>query len=325
MGLLSNEAAIASAHYLHRGIAHFNRGHFEHAIAAYDIALRLNPDCLYARWNRATALLSLGDYARGFVEHDVAWRLFDWRGFAKIGDVTRLKDMPLWRGEANVRVLAYHELGFGDAIMAMRYLPAIQRCADVLLVCDPVLHRLARRFDVVVTRELPDDLAGFDYRLPFFGVMAALQQTEATIPTAPYLAIAAHADPKAIGIAWSGRTQTEFSAQAFLARLAHDGYTLHALQPGPTPANVEPLAPGADFADTAERVARMGHVVSVDTAAIHLAGAMGHPSAHLLLPFVMDWRWWRPALWYPALKTYRQEKPDDWRAPFERVNAALHP
>jgi hypothetical protein len=48
---------------------------------------------------------------------------------------------------------------------------------------------------------------------------------------------------------------------------------------------------------------------------------MGHPSAHLLLPFFSDWRWWRTELWYPALKTYRQPSPLDWATPFARLNA----
>jgi hypothetical protein len=67
----------------------------------------------------------------------------------------------------------------------------------------------------------------------------------------------------------------------------------------------------------------MDHVVSVDTAAIHLAGAMGHPSAHLLLPHLMDWRWWRSTAWYPTLKIYRQESADDWSTPFARLNERL--
>jgi ADP-heptose:LPS heptosyltransferase len=67
----------------------------------------------------------------------------------------------------------------------------------------------------------------------------------------------------------------------------------------------------------------MDHIVSVDTAAIHLAGAMGHPSAHLLVPYLSDWRWHRTELWYPQLKTYRQTEASDWSAPFAQLNEAL--
>ena len=59
----------------------------------------------------------------------------------------------------------------------------------------------------------------------------------------------------------------------------------------------------------------MDAIVTVDTAAAHLAGAMGHPSVHLVLPFLSDWRWHHTELWYPTIKTYRQRPPDDWTAP----------
>ena len=87
---------------------------------------------------------------------------------------------------------------------------------------------------------------------------------------------------------------------------------------------MHPLPAGSDFADVRRRIEKMDAIVSVDTAAIHLAGAMGHPSAHLLLPFVSDWRWWRTELWYPTLKTYRQENQINWSGPFAKLNEALH-
>jgi len=321
--LMSN--AVVAAQYLARGIAHFRQNQFAEAIAAFDAALQINPDDCYARWNRATALLSIGDYARGFVEHDVAWRLFNWRGFGPIGnDIDRVQALPLWRGEEGVRLLAYHELGFGDAIMAMRYLPELVRRAKVTLVLDQSLVRLARTFGVEVACKLPDDLTAFDYKLPFFGVMSALKQTEDTIPAAPYIPSVWFHEGGKIGIAWSGRTQTAFTLERFLQLLDHDGFELYALQPGPLADDrVEPLPAGSDFVDVLVRIEEMDHIVSVDTAAIHLAGAMGHPSAHLLLPCLMDWRWWRSTTWYPALKIYRQVSPDDWSTPFARLNERL--
>ena len=321
--LMSN--AVVAAQYLARGIAHFRQNQFAEAIAAFDAALQINPDDCYARWNRATALLSIGDYARGFVEHDVAWRLFNWRGFGPIGnDIDRLQALPLWRGEEGVRLLAYHELGFGDAIMAMRYLPELRCKTNLTLVIDQCLARLARAFDIEVIDRLPDDLTVFDYRLPFFGVMSALKQTEDTIPAAPYIAPHWRRSGGKLGIAWSGRTQTSFTLERFLSLFAHDGFALYALQPGPLADDrVEPLPAGSDFVDVGVRITEMDHIVSVDTAAIHLAGAMGHPSAHLLLPYLMDWRWWRSTAWYPTLKIYRQVSADDWSTPFARLNERL--
>jgi tetratricopeptide (TPR) repeat protein len=318
--------AIVARQYLDGGIAHFKADQFEQAVAAFDAALLINPHDSYARWNRATALLSMGDYERGFAEHEVAWRLFHWRGFGPVGnDIDRINRLPLWRGDSDCRLLVYHELGFGDAIMALRYLPELKRRADLTLVIDDALARLARTFDVEVVTKVPDDLDGYDYRLPLFGVMSALHETERSIPAAPYIWTHWFHEGGKIGIAWSGRTQTMFTLERFLELLDHDGFELYALQPGPLARDdVAELSPGSDFVDVLVRIEEMDHIVSVDTAAIHLAGAMGHPSAHLVLPRLMDWRWHRTELWYPTLKTYRQDNVMDWTAPFARLNEALH-
>ena len=323
--MLVLSGACAAHQYIMHGIRHFERNEFAAAVKLFDLALQLAPDDLYARWNRATALLSLGDYAQGFKEHDVAWRLFNWRGFSAIGDTGPLRALPIWNGERGARVLAYHELGYGDAIMALRFLPEAARRAELTLIVDWPLARLARTFDVEVAYRLPSDLSRFDCRLPFFGIMSALEQTEATIPNAPYLGSCKFASGgNKLGLAWSGRTQTAFTLQRFRQLADLDGFTLYALQPGPTvDDDIIPLRPGSDFADVADLIAEMDHVVCVDTAAIHLAGAMGHPSAHLVLPYLSDWRWHRTNLWYPALQSYRQPSPDDWATPFAQLNEAL--
>jgi tetratricopeptide (TPR) repeat protein len=319
-----------AACYLERGIAHFHRNEFLHAIAAFDLALQIDPDEPYARYNRATALLSVGDYERGFQEYEATWRLFHWRGFGPVGDdIDRIAHLPMWKGERGVRLLLYHELGFGDAIMAIRYLPELTDRAGVTLVIDwPLARLVAENFEPEVVTKVPDDLSGFDYRLPLFGIMGALGVTAANIPSERYLTMPSVpvwriSERRRIGIAWSGRTQTAFTLERFLQLLDHEGTTLYSLLPGPMPEPVVPLEPGSDFADVADRIAQMDHIVSIDTAAIHLAGAMGHPSAHLLLPFMSDWRWWHTERWYPRLKTYRQDNRIDWTAPFARINAAL--
>ncbi|MFB0524978.1 MAG: glycosyltransferase family 9 protein, partial [Phycisphaerae bacterium] len=73
-----------------------------------------------------------------------------------------------------------------------------------------------------------------------------------------------------------------------------------------------------DFADTAGAIANLDLVISVDTAVLHLAGAMGKP-VWALLSFAPDWRWMlqqqdSPATarfavtspWYPTMRLFRQ-------------------
>lgn len=313
---------------LENGVALLRQNKFDEAINAFDENLNLTPNDAYAHWNKSIALLSIGDYEKGFVEHDWGWRLFDWTGSGPISTIEerdRLRQLPIWHGEdiSRDRLLVYHELGFGDAIMALRYLQELKRRADyVTLVVPPSLMRLVKQFNVDVIDSLPIDISGYDYRLPFFGVLSALHQTLDNIPRQPYIDAKFLGNQNKIGIAWSGRTQTMFSLEYFLSMFDHNGYSLYSLQLASDTDDIEPLH-SVDFVDTVELISNMDHVVTVDTAVAHLAGAMGHPSTHLLLPYMMDWRWWNAEVWYPTIKTYHQETADDWSIPFARVNAAL--
>jgi predicted Zn-dependent protease len=66
-------------------------------------------------------------------------------------------------------------------------------------------------------------------------------------------------------------------------------------------------------------------VISVDTAVLHLAGAMGKP-AWLLNRFHTDWRWQytsSDSLWYPTLRIFRQKKFGAWSPVVKKAASAL--
>src|SRR5262249_40403543 len=55
-------------------------------------------------------------------------------------------------------------------------------------------------------------------------------------------------------------------------------------------------------------------LITVDTMAAHLAGAMGHP-AWIAVPFSPQWTWGfysATTPWYPSLRLFRQTKPRTW-------------
>jgi hypothetical protein len=80
-----------------------------------------------------------------------------------------------------------------------------------------------------------------------------------------------------------------------------------------------------DFRDVAALAELVDLVISVDTAAAHLAGAMAKP-AWVLLPFAPDWRWLLgrdDSPWYPGTRLFRQSQRGDWRGVIDRVGADL--
>ena len=80
-----------------------------------------------------------------------------------------------------------------------------------------------------------------------------------------------------------------------------------------------------DFADTAAIVANLDLVISVDTSAAHLAGAMGKP-VWILLNKGCAWRWFlqrEDSPWYPTARLFRQTTAGAWPEVVNLVERAL--
>jgi tetratricopeptide (TPR) repeat protein len=80
-----------------------------------------------------------------------------------------------------------------------------------------------------------------------------------------------------------------------------------------------------DFTDTAMLVSQLDLVISVDTAIVHLVGAMGK-TVWTLLPFAPDWRWFldrEDTPWYPTMRLFRQSERGNWDEVMCRVYDAL--
>jgi ADP-heptose:LPS heptosyltransferase len=66
-------------------------------------------------------------------------------------------------------------------------------------------------------------------------------------------------------------------------------------------------------------------VLTIDSAAAHLAGALG-TRTYTLLPFVPDWRWGASgdqSAWYPTMRLFRQHQPGDWTQAVEAATDAI--
>jgi hypothetical protein len=139
-----------------------------------------------------------------------------------------------------------------------------------------------------------------------------------------------------VGLVWAGNLAYSADRQRSidpgrLTLLAGvPGISFVSLQVGsfPLPAGlaITDAAPAlGDFADTAALIATLDLVIGVDTAVIHLAGALGKP-VWLLNRFDTDWRWMRQRTdspWYPSLRQFRQPEMGDWDDVVTQVTAAL--
>ena len=308
--------------------ANMERGYFEEALFDVNSALCLLPASAHIHNNRAQALLSLGKYVEGFKE-------FEWR-LLLFGDALAASGLPMWRGQDLVgkRLLLCHEHGYGDSLMLLRYVPVLKAMGAIItLLMPPGLLRIVEQYDVDISDRLPKDYSAFDYRCPMFSVVAALGHDVNDIPSAPYINTSSGEHlPNSIGIAWSGNRNhprdehRSIGIERFLSLLECGGSKLYSVQNS----ELEEAAKlgvatrwFADFINTASFMSQLDHIITVDSAPAHLAGAIGHPSVHLLIPYVSDFRWYNAQAWYPNIKVHRQDAPSDWASAFAKLNKAL--
>jgi ADP-heptose:LPS heptosyltransferase len=80
-----------------------------------------------------------------------------------------------------------------------------------------------------------------------------------------------------------------------------------------------------DFQDTAAFIEGLDLVITVDTAVLHLAGAIGKPT-YAMIPFNPDWRWGidgNKTIWYPSVTMFRQEEVGNWDTVIQNIAEAL--
>jgi tetratricopeptide (TPR) repeat protein len=293
-------------------------------------AVRLAPQRADYHTNLAHVLLTAGQWAEGF-------RQWEWRTPSPKRDFAQ----PRWDGSpfAGKTVLIHAEQGFGDCIQFCRYLPAAAALGGTLIVeMRPPLAGLMSRFEGV-SAVVPwgETLPPFDFHLPLPSLANLFQDTATP---SPYLA----ADParialwqeritapgrKKVGLVWAVNPQAHdqrraipFTAIAELVKSRPDIAFFGLQREGQESCEgITGLGPDiTDFDDLAGALASLDLLISVDTAAAHLAGALGY-EAWVLLRHSPDWRW--RGSWYPRTRLYRQANEGNWSDVLERVKDDL--
>ena len=361
LAALEDAVATEPAHYhahINRGNALSLLGRRREARESYCAALAIQPDQPNAHFGAALCALALGDYENG-------WREFEWRWkTGTVGQRISTHKTWRGEDAGRTGLLLYGEQGFGDVLQFMRYAPVVKQRwprLKVYLEVRPSLARLAgtlRGIDGVVPigTSLPP---GVTHTAALMSLPHIMSTTVETIPAkVPYL----WANPDAVdvwrrslgqvtglkvGLCWAGasrpnqpgaeainrRRSMTLAAFAPLAGKA----TFVSLMDARNPAAREASSPPAgmrildtsegldDFYDTAALVGALDLVIAVDTAIVHLAGALGKP-VWLLSRFDACWRWLegrKESPWYPTLRHFQQPKPGDWASVVREIAAAL--
>jgi len=338
--LLSNLAAL-----------HRRRRDHSTALAMADRALALQPNHPESHGSRAMALLAMGDYADGFVEYEWRWRCDNF--------TTRSRDFgrPMWDGSdpRGRRVFVHTEQGYGDTLQFVRYVPMLAaRGAEVILECHPSLRTLLRRVEgvskVVPAGMNPPD---FDLHTPLLSMPKWFSTTLENLPNqVPYVTPdrarveiwrgrigASAANAVKVGLVWSGNVQPDPNRTCplvnFVPLAQAPSVTFFSLQVGDASREIETVAQRmpitdlskdlTDFHETAAAMQCLDLILTIDTAAAHLAGALGR-RAWTLLPWAADWRWLSDrddSPWYPTMRLFRQVTKGDWSEPVAQIKQAL--
>jgi tetratricopeptide (TPR) repeat protein len=365
LGSFERALALNPKHVIacsNRGLTLQNMNRPDEAIESFNAALAIQPNHPAALHNRAYAHLLAGNLAAGWEDYE--WRWLDPASplAAVSRDLgPQWTGSQCLRGR---RILIWSEQGFGDTLQFCRYIPLLaERGAHVLLQVQPPLTRLLAGLSGVAEFFEFGSTKAFDYHCPLLSLPRAFGTVLSSVPNRiPYLRVPnevrehwrhrlASGARLRVGLVWAGGVRSRQPELAsvnrrrnipleMLAHLQHPDVQFFSLQKG-DPAESEAavaLSHGwketalinlgselQDFVDTAAVLEELDLLISVDTAPVHLAGALGRP-VWILNRFDACWRWLlerTDSPWYPTVRLYRQPRIGDWGDLVERVREDL--
>lgn len=325
-------------------------GRYPEAVAEYGAADRTDPGGTARSYNFGHALAGAGRLAEAWAELDRHWS----------ATRTRRHAVPEWDGiPAADGVLLWSEHGIGDEVLSLGMAQdAAARAGRLVIECDRRLLPAVRRAMpgiAAVARGGP--LPRTAAHLPASRLPRLFRPNLGSFPNrAAYLASdAARAaglgaryrrdhPGLVVGIAWRS-TNAAFGHRKSIPLtdwrplFARRSARWISLQHGDCAAEiaeaggqvlVDPaIDPVADIDGLMAQIAAVDLVVTASNSVAHLAGALGRP-CWVLLPrgSGLLWHWLVPAggdrsPWYPTVRLFRSDGPDDWAAPIARAADAL--
>lgn len=333
-------------------LLHLNR--LDEAEVQLRRALALKPDFPIAIVDLALLLLLAGKFEEGWQVYERRWTDTDRMNRPAFFRPELEWQGPLKQPVKGKRIVIYAEQGLGDVINFIRYAKVLQDDgATVYCVIQPELVPLVESMPGVIGLK-PNLNIEADYHVALLELPLHYRTNAGNAPReTPYLH--APADKSAawrekmkkwdgklkVGIAWAGHfihanhhnrcmPLSEFKAivempgvQCFsLQKSDGERYTDMAVDEDQL---VDFTGDWKDFTDSSAMIDNLDLIISIDSAVIHLAAAMGKPT-WVVLPPNPDWRWLldrEDSPWYPTMKLFRRGHAEPKAAQMARVITEL--
>jgi tetratricopeptide (TPR) repeat protein len=338
--------------------AYFNEGELDACEAAMCKSPDSGPDAaLFAVTRANIALIKHGPSEDAWRLYEERQRLPDWTVLA---DGPRWDGLPLRPGQ---RLVVSCEQGLGDTLMFARLIPGLveQAAGPVLFVVQPPLLRLMQQTQaqlpgwervtiaappaaVVDTDVFMPLMSAFHVaKLPFAGPDGGYLRSSADLQQKWAELLGPSNGKKRIGLVWAGNPNraddrvrsiptaelAALGSAQVLERVTFVNLQMNAREeyfatPLPLP-HLDLRGHIKDFADSAALCRQLDRVISIDTAAAHLAGAVGTPCS-VLLCTKLDWRWEMEGMdqrWYYSHQSHKKATNRSWRDTLEPLRREL--
>ncbi len=306
------------------------------------------PNCPRVRFGMAPFALSDGDLQSGlqlleFGRQIDCWGGVEWKKF----------NIPVWDGTKDISgktLLIHGEGGIGDEVLSLRStIWAKERGAKCIFLASSDLMKVAdKSLDAVVVGPGSAHLIQADYWIPAMSAPRLFSRTWDDLWPGQYIInanenldkswkkIIPKVDGKLnVGIRWQGNPQFEheqlrrFDPEFIFRATKNDHVIRWSLQKETDttlPEDVNDLEPFlTSWEHTIAAMSQLDLVITSCTSIAHVAAAMNIPT-WVVVPVMPYYCWARPGPktdWYPAVTVYRQEKYDDWNAPFKQIKHDL--
>jgi len=339
-------------------------GRYDESLDYFDKAITIasnNKNLLHARWDRTMMLLDSGQWEQGFADYDVRikyrgsptypimpcqmWNGEDLNGKAifvqgeqGLGDRIMLSRYLIWlKGKyPTVRIfylasspdlpimenlmwefshfiefipsgVPYPKVDYG---VFLGSLPRLHGTTVDNVPPDPGLIRMRADYDVQSVTLAEPHVACMKIGVCWTGNQAMHRNNDRSIPLEILLELETLPFVQLYGLQFGeGHKDIErLGAYEILCDLAPD------------------ISKNKGLVGTASSMLKMDLIITVDTVTAHLAGALGVPTWVMLChdPYWVYLREREDSVWYPSMRLFRQDRPNNWRYVIENVKTALH-